>query len=279
MITCYLRGGLGNQLFQIFFILSISITYEVPFYFINTENLGKRKTYWNTFLLSKLTPFLRETYLTDMKRIHESECNTVIFTPEYFKGKNYIFTYYFQDYRYSVAVFERICRILDIKTSKRVIKELYNSYNYDISTSIHFRFGDYKNLINDYKLLNEEYYIKALRYVLENEPPVGITKEVLIFYEEPDLEDVSHIVEKIKEETFFNGILFRYIDVSIPDWHQLLMMSCCKNNIIANSTFSWWGAYLNEHPKKIVSYPRDWFAEGNNIDRTGLNVPNWIMID
>jgi heme/copper-type cytochrome/quinol oxidase subunit 4 len=72
MITCYLSGGLGNQLFQIFFILSISITYEVPFYFINKENLGKRKTYWNTFLLSKLTPFLREYYLTDMKRINET---------------------------------------------------------------------------------------------------------------------------------------------------------------------------------------------------------------
>jgi Glycosyl transferase family 11 len=279
MITCYLRGGLGNQLFQIFFILSISITYEVPFYFINSETLGKRHTYWNTFLLSNLTPFLREYYLTDMKRIDESECNSIIFTPEYFKHNNYIFTYYFQDYRYSVNAFERICKLLNITKSKNMIKSIYSSYNYDVSTSMHFRFGDYKELTSYYKILTETYYINALRHVLENEPPVGITKEVLIFYEESDFEDVSNIVEKIKQESFFNGILFRYIDTTIPDWQQLLIMSCCKNNIIANSTFSWWGAYLNDRPTKKVCYPQNWFAESNNIDRIGLNVPGWTMIE
>ena len=51
------------------------------------------------------------------------------------------------------------------------------------------------------------------------------------------------------------------VDDNIPDWKQMLIMANCDANIIANSTFSWWGAYFNKNPKKIVCYPNVWFGQ------------------
>ena len=59
------------------------------------------------------------------------------------------------------------------------------------------------------------------------------------------------------------------------------MMSCCKNHIIANSTFSWWGAYLNFSQEKIVCYPSLWFGpmlNQNNISDLIPEDENWIKI-
>ena len=65
----------------------------------------------------------------------------------------------------------------------------------------------------------------------------------------------------------------------IQDWEQLLLMSLCNHNIIANSTFSWWGAYFNTNPGKIVCYPSVWFGSKciNNSTRD-LFPENWIKI-
>jgi hypothetical protein len=53
-------------------------------------------------------------------------------------------------------------------------------------------------------------------------------------------------------------------------------MSCCNYNIIANSSFSWWGAYLNTNPNKIVCYPKTWFV--NNTDTSDLCPLEWKKI-
>ena len=49
----------------------------------------------------------------------------------------------------------------------------------------------------------------------------------------------------------YKNIKFIKVDYNIEDWEQLLLMSCCQHNIIANSSFSWWGAYLNDNKKKL----------------------------
>ena len=58
----------------------------------------------------------------------------------------------------------------------------------------------------------------------------------------------------------FENIQFKKATDQLDDWEQLLLMSCCKHNIIANSSFSWWGAYFNDNNDKIVCYPSIWFG-------------------
>ena len=66
----------------------------------------------------------------------------------------------------------------------------------------------------------------------------------------------------------------------IPDWKQLLIMSICHHNIIANSTFSWWGAYFNTNPTKLVCYPNAWFGiKKQNYIMNDLFPENWKKID
>ncbi|MCL5017609.1 MAG: alpha-1,2-fucosyltransferase, partial [Patescibacteria group bacterium] len=63
----------------------------------------------------------------------------------------------------------------------------------------------------------------------------------------------------------------------IADYEEMILMSHCKHNVIANSSFSWWGAWLNGHKDKIVIAPKKWFNAGD-INTTDLIPDNWIEI-
>jgi hypothetical protein len=62
------------------------------------------------------------------------------------------------------------------------------------------------------------------------------------------------------------------------DVEDMWLMSLCKNNIIANSTFSWWGAWLNKNTDKKVISPNNWFGENVNINQNNIIPENWIKI-
>ena len=64
----------------------------------------------------------------------------------------------------------------------------------------------------------------------------------------------------------------------LEDWEQMLLMSMCYHNIIANSSFSWWSAYFNSNINKIVCYPSVWFADKANIDTSDLCPKRWKKI-
>jgi hypothetical protein len=59
----------------------------------------------------------------------------------------------------------------------------------------------------------------------------------------------------------------------------MLLMSVCDHNIIANSTFSWWGAYLNQNPSKIVCYPGTWFGPALKHDTRDLFPTDWVKMN
>ena len=73
-----------------------------------------------------------------------------------------------------------------------------------------------------------------------------------------------------------NSIIF-VSDGKLEDFEELILMSHCQHNIIANSSFSWWGAWLNNNPNKIVMAPKQWFItkKMNTID---LIPDSWIKI-
>ena len=147
--------------------------------------------------------------------------------------------------------------------------EIYNS------VSMHFRIGDYLHQQHNHPVLKEGYYKSALSIIKIMKPSLNI---VFYFCEKENLEQVERIVDELRKIFPMKFIL---ADQTMADWQQLLFMSCCANNIIANSTFSWWGAYFNTHPGKIVIYPKTWFgpALSPTHDVCDLFPPEWICIE
>ena len=140
---------------------------------------------------------------------------------------------------------------------------------------MHFRLDDYKPIPHVHPVMPYEYYRNAMVHMIgsmNGERPL----KILCFYQECDFADVNIIITKLQTE--FDFVTFEHIDHTIEDWKQLLLMSCCKHNIIANSTFSWWGAYFGQDADKIVCYPARWFGPSMNHNMTDLFPSTWTRI-
>ena len=92
-------------------------------------------------------------------------------------------------------------------------------------------------------------------------------------------DDNVEVLDKINElRIVFPECSFIKAPDNADDWKQLLMMSCCKHHIIANSTFSWWGAYFNSNEDKIVCYPDPWFGPNLKHNVDDLFPDTWTRI-
>jgi hypothetical protein len=276
-------GGLGNQLFQIFAVISYGIKNKIPFKFLALEKLGGgsttiRYTYWNTFL-SGLKNFLVTELPENMKIIRENGFSYNELPIQNFTGSDIMIFGYFQSYKYFQQQYNLIYRILNIDKMKNELLQKTNLTHEFLNNviSLHFRIGDYKKIQHFYKLTTYNYYENSLNKILSFQQ--NKNKEFTVFYfcEDVDIEDVLFIINKLQEK--FTMIKFIRGDKSLEDWEQMLLMSCCHHNIIANSSFSWFGAYFNSNSDKIVCYPSVWFGPSLNHDTKDLCPPEWFKID
>jgi hypothetical protein len=288
MISCKLQGGLGNQLFQIFTTIAYALKNSTSFFFLNNYQLGNgvngstiRYTYWETFL-KELKPFLKNmSDIHDLLLIKEKEFNYNELPVFLDNSKANLLVGYFQTPLYFEKYKEMIYKILKLDLKKMVVK---NKVRIDFDNrdiiSMHFRLGDYKQYPDIYHILNESYYINAISLIIEeinSYNRIQKEKTILYFCEVDDLKDVEHKIENIKKK--FPSLKFNRVNALLEDWEQMLLMSLCKYNIIANSTFSWWGAYLNNYPEKVVCYPKEWFISKVGYDTRDLFPNEWIPID
>ena len=140
--------------------------------------------------------------------------------------------------------------------------------------SMHFRIGDYKKVQDFHPLDTDTYYENALLYINSKFPDKEFN--ILYFCEDSDIDDVLLIINKLVDK--FPMYNFKRGENSIEDWQQMLLMSCCHHNIIANSSFSWWSAYLNSWTDKVICYPSVWFGQSANHDTKDLCPNNWVKI-
>lgn len=280
MITCNLMGGLGNQLFQIFATIAYAIKTRRAFKFLDVKQLGGgsttiRYTFWNTFF-ANLKPFLIKELPENTQVIRETgfNYNELAIHPNI--NNDIMIHGYFQSYKYFEDNYTTICRLIGLgKMKDELLHKLDFTNEYlDNCISMHFRLGDYKNLQHFHPITSYRYYEKSLEYFTKKYPSNEFT--ILYFCEDDDIETVLETINKLID-TFPLYTFIRGKNI-LDDWEQMLLMSCCHHNIIANSSFSWWAAYFNFHTDKTICYPSLWFASSSNIDTRDLCPTSWIKI-
>jgi len=140
------------------------------------------------------------------------------------------------------------------------ISELIKSTN---SVSIHVRRGDYLKQDSSYNVCGLNYFKNAINYIEKH------ISQPTFFVFSNDIDWCKNHLGNNKEFVYVNH------NIGKNSFRDMQLMSLCKHNIIANSTFSWWGAWLNSYKEKIVCAPEFWFLP----DFSGDVIPNtWIKI-
>jgi hypothetical protein len=256
-ITTKLMGGLGNYLFQIATAYSVSLRDNKQLLCDNYDIYSPHKPYnhYTTNIFRNLN------FINIDKTYHTIYENGFEYTEIPKITGNVKINGYFQSEKYFINYKKEIKDLfkIDDETNFFLLKKYSNIISLD-TCSIHVRRGDYLKLPNIHPTQNIEYYNKAVGYIGEN-------KHYLIFSD--DIEWCKNNLNFIKNKTFIFGN---------SDFQDLYLMSLCKNNIIANSTFSWWGAWLNNYKNKVVVAPELWFGNEVNYNTYDLIPNNWIKI-
>lgn len=286
MIITRLNGGLGNQMFQYAAGRALALrhgvelgldlrVYEGPSQFdfaLNhfaikakildrTELPPSRKSNKIRYLIWRSG--LIRPYFTDQKcdGFNQSFCNTR--DDSYLRG-------YWQSERFFMEVADTIAEDFHITTAPtpenaQMATRIQNAD----AVSLHIRRGDY---ISDpmanatHGTCSLEYYERALEHLTENGRKVT---EAFIFSDDPTWAHENMRISLPRTIVDINDSENQYED--------LRLMSLCKHNIIANSSFSWWGAWLNRTPHKTVIAPKEWFRDKSK-ENPDLYPPGWFKI-
>jgi hypothetical protein len=275
-------GGLGNQLFQIFTTMVYALKNGSQVKFLNVTTLGEgdttiRPTYWTNFLSNLKILLISNISYYNMSIIRENgfEHQELLVNPKA-SHSNIMLHGYFQSYKYFEDYYITISRFINIEHKRNEVQRKINKNpEYFVNTvSLHFRIGDYKNKEEYHPILSKEYYKSALQHIQTKHPETPFT--IIFFFEEKDTKDVTTKIEYLSG--CFPGYKFIRADKGLADWEEMLLMSCCQHNIIANSSFSWWAAYINDNVNKIVCYPPQWFGPAASHNTKDLCPPEWFKI-
>ena len=284
MLSVYLQGGLGNQLFQLFTLMSYSMDFNLPFKLKRRKNDmvspggSHRPTYWDNFLCN-LSPYLDDDYIPE-KRYTEPHFHFTqlpFLTEEVKVNLNMQLKGYFQSPKYFLHNLNKISHIIKLDEFKDKLYEKNKDLFKKDTISMHFRMGDFKKMTEHHTILRFSYYKKALKEIIK----LTNKDDFLVLYccEKEDEKKIDDYIRYIKKG--FKRLKFKKMDLDMADWEQMLMMSLCNHNIIANSTFSWWGAFLNYNKdgNQKVIYPEKWFGDKlKHLNTNDLFPERWIKI-
>lgn len=168
---------------------------------------------------------------------------------------------WFQNEKYFAGYEDTVRRDLTLKKELKLPDDIQELLANEETVSVHFRRGDYKKFHN---ILDADYYSKAVR-----EMERRVKNPVYLIFSD----DITWVKQNMNL-----GANFYYVneDHRLTDSEELALMSMCRHNIIANSSFSWWGAWLNPHKAKTVIAPRVWYAVSRFSK--SYTLPDWIVI-
>lgn len=293
MIIVKLMGGIGNQLFQYATGRALAIKHNTSLKFDLTllnqdpkDKYTKRNFELNLFhtsceiandadierftklslyrkVLRKISPALNSKYFYAYQNGFEFDARFTEFP------KNTYLDGYWQSEKFFIDIRKELVQELTINkpfTDKvKIAQQLIANSN---SVSLHIRRGDYvsdKGASEFHGILPLSYYYESIKYLNEKHNDL----KVFIFSD-----DMDWVKEHLKIQNQCVYIDFNKKDDSVFD---IYLMSLCNHNIIANSSFSWWGAWLNQHTDKIVIAPNQWFAN-KSLNTKDLIPSSWIKM-
>jgi len=272
-IITQLNGGLGNQFFQyavakaiainnnleLSFDINELISYTFRGYDLNNFNIEENFACDDEITQLKRKRVFKRTYFKEKRGK---------FMPEVLKIKN---SAYLQGFWQSEKYFKTVSDVirkdftfknLDFIKNQPILDEIKQTN----AVSISVRCKDYIENPETAKVHNVcsmQYYKDAIQYMKKN-------VENPIFY------IFSDDIEWVKENFKFDEPV---VLPNTSNWQEdLYFMQNCKHNIVANSSFSWWAAWLNQNPDKIVVAPKKWYTDIAKVDYKSVVPGNWVKI-
>jgi len=288
-----LKGGIGNQLFQYAIGCAqkengISVKYDTSSFegyrhafrlkyfnidleYENTDLFSKTEPFKPWFqgsnniikrILKKISIYFEDIFYIKRKVIYQRKS----YDSRLLKVDNKFFDGYWANPKYFQNVLPSLRKDICIR------QEFYNSDYSELRNkikqskkpivSVHIRKGDYlwEENIKIFEELKLDYYYKSLDFIYKRKG------EFILFI-------FSNDIDWCKTNFKYNKpIVFIDDNYSLKDYHEFELMKLCNHNIIANSTFSWWAAYLNDNPNKIVIAPLQWYVmrKDRKIMKKGL---------
>jgi len=286
MIITKLMGGLGNQMFQYAAGRALSDTYNTSLK-LDISYYEKEDIFKRSFILDKFNiigniatvddkqKFINKNYLYKLaEKLKPSFKRKIIIEKpfEYYRdfekiGDDAYLDGYWQSEKYFKHIESIIRNEFTLKNISKAVKEIIFDIEKNNTVSIHTRRADYvtlKNVNERYGICSIEYYQAAINNISEqiNSPNYYIFSD-----------DVAWVKENLK----LKGPMTVVSEDGFNDYEEIIIMSKCKYNIIANSSFSWWGAWLNENSNKIVIAPKKWLST-DEFDVSYMLPNNWIKL-
>jgi hypothetical protein len=290
MIVVRIWEGLGNQMFQYAYARALQLRTGQKVY-IDVSRMYKNqletKGINRLYTLDKFNIHLPITDGIEKKYFFLKQDNIIDKTLTYFSKKRILVpgfyiettTLYNEDLRwvrgnkYLMGWFQNenyfseyrsiLLREFTPKEKIKISQRLKKILNENETVSVHIRRNDYKKTKNDLPI---KYYRNAREYI-ENKVH---NPYYIVFSDE-----ITWVKANID---FGENVIYISDEENLHDYEELLVMSKCKHNIIANSTFSWWGAWLNRNDEKIVIGPRIWFNAVKDVPKYNIMPKDWIRI-
>mgnify|MGYP002621800080 CR=1 FL=1 len=263
MIITHLDGGLGNQLFQ--YATARRLAHK-----LNTElKLDIRKVsadkfshhaYYRLGEFNIIENFATVEEIEQVDVVQENSDTNILNLRD-----NVLLHGFWLDEKYFMDIREILLKELTLKNSlhensARWKEKILSAKN---SVSLHVRRGDFTMPMHrkDFKILPIKYYQDCVNYLKQN------FSDITLFIFSDDIDTVK--------SNFNFDVPINFVEGCESDCEEMYLMSICKHNILANSTFSWWGAWLNQNPNKKVYAPTPWIRSGAWPD---IIPASWIKI-
>lgn len=262
------QGRMGNLMFQYASALSYALEHDKKLYIFGDISELERAFGLKINYATEDNPVLYTNFSEEKKKSSNVVQKDIIDYEDAFEtDSSYGLLFgFFQDPRFFQKHQTEVRKAFTFNKglspeNKKLIEEL-RSVN---SVSVHIRRGDYVEKKDYHFLLTNEYYERAADYIAER------VKDPHFYIFSDDLEWVKKNIKLKYPHTFVEANQFQ------TGYNDMRLMSLCRHNIIANSSFSWWGAWLNNNPDKIVIAPNIWLNDDGTWGKR-IVPEQWIKI-